>query len=254
MKGEEYGYGGWTRKGEIDIDELLTEATLLRKKSNEGQSKAADATTMALETLNNFSRALLSSMDNNQPVQDPDGEREDTAADTDEERNESSDCVVAKEPVASEAEAEPSAPTVIKNEEIKNMKKQTADQTNHSAPTTCDYTQNKCEAAGDMLKTLQTKIHFPVTFTDDDIIMKQNIRMVKHAVSCFRTYDDMIAHINAYIDAGNAIDAEIFFLLHSVYTLQNPEKYYLCYRQHLFSKNRFEAGKGKEIQRFLMSI
>ena len=107
--------------------------------------------------------------------------------------------------------------------------------------------------SGDLSAMEQKKLWFFPVFEGDEKRV-EDIHRTKEIVSKFDSYEEMAKAINDYMEDGNDVDAEVFFLLHNVYTLEKPEKYYHFFRSNLFSKEPLSGGKGEEIDDILKKL
>ena len=246
-----------------DTDQLLSEGSMARKNSMHGKENPSDAST-ALEALNNIFKAFntVTEMGNCQAADAVSGNPAPMESGDDIKNNAVAPGDNNGAPESSGSISSPDNTPVdvmeksyADNKEAESPVKQETEQkaeTNLSTPET-----NKGSAdisSNNLLTEIQRKLWFLPVF-DGDERRVDDIRRVKSIVSSCKSYDSLLEAVNGYMnESNNNISAETFFLLHNIYSLDTPEKYYHFFRPNIFSKGYFSGGLGEEIEEILESI
>ena len=241
-----------------DADQLLNEGTMARRNSLNGQEKTSDAST-TLEVLNNIFKAF-NTVTEKSSCQTADGasENHDKKESGNDSANpvndngtpESSVAVPSQDNSPIEAAEKTSADNIETGSPVKPEKEQEDKTDNKTHEVSKGSSDNN---SGDLSAMVQKKLWFFPVFEGDEKRV-EDIRRTKEIVSRFDCYEEMAKAINDYMEEGNDVDAEVFFLLHNAYTLEKPEKYYHFFRSNLFSKEPLSGGKGEEIDDILGKI
>ena len=83
--------------------------------------------------------------------------------------------------------------------------------------------------------------------SDKNIV--DRVRQIKNALSAFRTEEDLLMHINEYIDDGHIMNEETFFCLTAIY--KYDLKFYRNYKKYSIDRN---SRYGKALDDFVTNI
>ncbi len=97
------------------------------------------------------------------------------------------------------------------------------------------------------LKRTLDRIWYTPTYKEDKKTVDR-ICEIKSSLSKIETYVDFLKKVNDYIDEGNVMHEELFFIISNIYLLD--ERFYHNYRAHAFDNNRYN-GQGESIDKFL---
>lgn len=242
-----------------DTNQLLSEGSMARKNSMHGKENPSDAST-ALEALNNIFKAFntVTEMGNCQSADGvPDNPSQKEYGDitnnmavnsgNDNGTPESSGSV----PSQDNTPVDVVEKSYADNKEAESPMEPEKEQKDKTAPITHKTDKGSADSSSSNLSAeIQRKLRFFPVF-DGDEKRVEDIRRTKEIVSSFDSYEEMLKAINDIADEGSEVDSEVFFLLHNVYTLAKPEKYYHYFRSNLFSKEYLSSGKGEEIDYIL---
>lgn len=241
-----------------DADQLLNEGTMARKNSLNGKEKTSDAST-TLEVLNNIFKAFntvteksscqAADVSSDNPVKKESGNNSANPV-NDNGTPESSVAVPSQDNSPVDAAEKVSADNIETGSPVKPEKEQ-EDKTDLKTHETSKGSSDNY--SGNLSAMVQKKLWFFPVFEGDEKRV-EDIRRTKEIVSKFDSYEEMAKAINDYMEDGNDVDAEVFFLIHNVYTLEKPEKYYHFFRSNLFSKEPLSGGKGEEIDDILKKL
>lgn len=97
------------------------------------------------------------------------------------------------------------------------------------------------------LKRTLDRIWYTPTYKEDKKTVDR-ICEIKSSLSKIETYVDLLKKVNDYIDEGNVMNEELFFIISNIYLLD--ERFYKNYRAHAFDNNHY-SGQGESIDKFL---
>ncbi len=124
--------------------------------------------------------------------------------------------------------------------------------TNNSTSLIDTHSIKRSESINKLIMKIERKISFLPALSTADEEMIANLNHLKSDLNRFDNLESLLIAINDFIDSGNDIDDEIFFLFLNVYSLPRPEKYYIMFRHNIFNHDSYlGGGKGKMIQAFL---
>lgn len=242
-----------------DTDQLLREASAGREKSMAGNTQPNESAA-TLEVLNNFLKTfnnltgitgnptadatLANNKDSGETTQNHSGEQE----------NSDSVPPEASEQAAPEDNTHRKAKAGSKkNKKTRSSYDLKSENASPSKTTCSDNNPTGSTPDDNLYKRIQSKLWFTPMYPGDEKTV-DNIRRIKKDLSALKSYDDLIRCINDFLENNHTMDSELFFILHNIYTLDNPEKYYQQFRSHAFSYDNMKAGKGEEIDMFLDSL
>lgn len=111
---------------------------------------------------------------------------------------------------------------------------------------------NKFEGTATLanINTVTDKLWF---FEPDERDMQkiESIKKIREKMSNISSYDELLSQIENYIDNGNTVHEETFFLLTNIYLL--GEKFHDNYRAHALDMNHY-SGRGTAIEDFLATL
>ena len=242
-----------------DTDRLLEEASEIRSRNIAVKTHDSSDVSTALEALNNVFKAFNTITDMN-GLQ----ECENNTMPGDSSINPSSN-TLSNADNSDSGQSDPDLDNALNGSEM--VRSLAGSATKDSCPTTASEKQNlgKKELIGDsansstandteIVQKIEAKLHFMSNFSDDESRIRA-LKRIKQKLSVFPSYEALILHIYKYIYAqGNRMDAEVFFLFHTVYTMENPEKYHHFIRRSLFGNDYYSAGRAEDINMFLDSL
>lgn len=218
-----------------DTEQMLLEASSMRARNIAGAGQPSDAST-ALDALNNIFKAFntVAELGNSQSVEETEPS------------------------LIQESSVEPESVPVVSSEKLVQAKVVVkAEDVKPTEPPPEPVVEKVHEPAPvrgtDLSKRVQSKLWFTPAYHEDQWKVDK-IKEIKSVLSSFQSYDDMVSYINGYIDQGNVVDSELFFLFHNIYTLDRPERFYQEFRGNVFSDDRLVGGKSEDIEQFLSSV
>lgn len=119
-----------------------------------------------------------------------------------------------------------------------------------------ESTQATCSntSTHDLMKQIERKLWFFSPISDEDDRKIENIKHLKEQLCVFGSIDDLLLEVIHFIENGNSMDSEVFFLLINTYCLPRPERYHDMFRRNIFSTKPFCGGKGEIIDSFLSNV
>ena len=230
-----------------EVDQLIFECNQARENYLSGKNQSTDAST-ALDALNNIFRAFntVAELGNSQ-ISDDQGEsavQNDTSVQNVYDTNET----IIEHPTEQTPQKTSGTVPAVTTDTVTPVEPVIAKK--HAQES---YERHQMATTNELLKKIKGRIWFLPVYEGDEIIVSK-IREVKEALSGFENYNDLLSHLYDYINEGNEITAELFFLFHTIYTLDAPEKFYHEFRKRVFCSESTAGGKGEEIDKFLESI
>lgn len=232
-----------------DTDRLLEEASETRERNIAGKKHDDSGASTALEALNNVFKAFntitdlgMRECENNSLYEDSSVNPDSNALSKEDSNSDQTD---------SESYNDLNGAEIIKGSDISTAKE--------NCPTAVkkkliDNRINKTPKIAEIVQKIEDKLYFMSSYEDDENRIRA-IKRIKQKLSVFPSYDDLLMHIDKYIDSQeNRMNAEVFFLFYTLYSMESPEKYHHFYRRSLFGNDYYSAGKGEEINMFLDSL